>query len=331
MGFHENIASDEAGHFEVFAAELAEIQQRRLAKGGGVGRALHFKEHLGVVGELVVNAAEAARSGLFAANGCTYQVYVRFSNGSSMRQSDKRPDVRGFALKLVGVPGRKIIPGLENELTQDFLFINEPSIPFRDPVEFLTFQRAAKDGPGPLLPRLIAGFGLRRTLAILKRVIQSPKVVSYATHTFHSGAPIAFGSSAAKLALFPVTPTAAPAITGDDYLRKDLVSRLQAGPIVWALRAQLFRDDASTPIEDTSVTWSGPWFELATLTLPKQDPNTPRGQEISALVEAMSFDPWHALEEHRPLGAIMRARAVAYRSSVLARKAAAEPKSVVGL
>jgi hypothetical protein len=330
MGFHEDIASDEVAHFEVFAAELAEIQQRRLAKGGGVGRALHFKEHLGVIGELVVNAADAARAGLFAANGRTYQVYVRFSNGSSMRQPDKRPDVRGFALKLVGVSGRKIISGLENELTQDFLFINEPSIPFRDPVEFLTFQRAAKDGPGKLLPRLIAGFGLRRTLAILKRVIQSPKVVSYATHTFHSGAPISFGSSAAKLALFPVTPSAAPAATGDDYLRKDLIARLQAGPIVWALRAQLFQDDASTPIEDTSVTWSGPWFDLATLTLPKQDPNTPRGREISALVEAMSFDPWHALEEHRPLGAIMRARAVAYRSSVLARKAAAEPKSVVG-
>jgi hypothetical protein len=44
-----------------------------------------------------------------------------------------------------------------------------------------------------------------------------------------------------------------------------------------------------------------------------------------------SFDPWHAIEAHRPLGAIMRARAVAYRESVLARKAESEPHSVLSV
>ena len=50
-----------------------------------------------------------------------------------------------------------------------------------------------------------------------------------------------------------------------------------------------------------------------------------------ALVEQLSFDPWHAIAEHRPLGAIMRARAVAYGPSVIARKAAPEPRSVIQL
>lgn len=38
----------------------------------------------------------------------------------------------------------------------------------------------------------------------------------------------------------------------------------------------------------------------------------------------MSFDPWHALVEHRPLGSIMRARNAAYRVSTAARKATSE-------
>jgi hypothetical protein len=45
----------------------------------------------------------------------------------------------------------------------------------------------------------------------------------------------------------------------------------------------------------------------------------------------MSFDPWHAVEELRPLGAMMRARAIAYRESVIERQAAPEPDEVVKL
>ncbi len=331
MSFHESIAPDEGERFEKFAAELADIQRARAQKTGTMARALHLKPHIGAVGELVIEAAEAARAGVFATSGQRWPLYVRFSNGSSAHQADKAPDVRGFALKLVGVPGQKIIPGLEQEVTQDFLFIDQPAIPFRDPNEFMTFVRSAKDGPLKLLPRMIAGFGLRRTFQVLGQTLKAPKVTSFATHAFHTAAPISFGGLAAKLALFPVGNPPSPPTSGDDALRADLIARLKAGPLTWALRAQLFQDDVTTPIEDTSVVWAGPWVELGKVTLPRQDPESARGQEITALVQQLSFDPWHAIQEHRPLGAIMRARAVTYKSSVLARKAAAEPKSVLAL
>ena len=61
----------------------------------------------------------------------------------------------------------------------------------------------------------------------------------------------------------------------------------------------------------------------------KQDPDSARGKEIEALVESFSFDPWHAVEELRPLGAIMRARSAAYRESTIERKAADEPETVL--
>jgi hypothetical protein len=332
MGFHETIAADEGTRFDQYGAELAEIQRQRAAKTGKAPeRALHLKSHGGAVAELVVNAPESARFGVFGTPGQRFPVYVRFSNGGSLGAPDKAPDVRGFALKLVGVPGKKLISGLEDAQTQDFLFINDPVIPFRDPFEFMAFVRAAKGGPALMVPKLFLGVGLARGFGILKQALSSPKVGSLATHAFHTAAPITFGSTAAKLGLFPLPSPDVAASTGDTFLRDDLARRLKGGPLSWSLRAQPFVDDQSSPIEDTSVPWTGPWVDLATLTISKQDLDSPKGKEISALVESFSFDPWHSIEEHKPLGAIMRARAVTYKASVLGRNAAPEPTSVVAL
>jgi hypothetical protein len=290
------------------------------------------KQHVGAVGEIVVTAADDARFGVFAEAGRRWPVYVRFSNGSGRHQADGAPDARGFAVKLVGVAGKKLIEGMEDEVTQDFLFINTAALPVRDPDEFMALLRAAKDGPAKLVPRLVSALGLGRTLGIMWKVISAKKVASFATHDFNTAAPITFGNGAAKLGLFPLDPDAnAPAASGDDYLSADLVARLRAGALRWSLRAQRFVDDTATPIEDTSVEWQGPWTELGTLTLPRQDPESPRGKEISELVDRLSFDPWHAIEAHRPLGAVMRARKAAYAPSVIGRKAAPEPRDVLAL
>jgi hypothetical protein len=331
MAFGETISPGEAEQFRGLAQEIAAAQKERADKGLGLTRALHVKQHIGAVGELVVTAPEGARHGVFAEVGKKYAVYARFSNGSGRRQKDGVLDVRGFALKLVGVPGKKLIEGMEDELTQDFLLIDTPALPVRHPGEFMALHRAAKDGPLPLLPRLIGGVGLGRALGILSTVAGARKVRSYATHDFHTGAPVAFGDTAAKLGLFPPSGVAEGRASGPNYLADDLVARLAAGPLIWTLRAQRFVDQASTPIEDASIAWSGPWVDVATVTLPRQDVRSPKGNEISELVSQLSFDPWHAGEEHRPLGAIMRARRVAYAPSVIARKALPEPRSVLSL
>ncbi|RYZ05255.1 MAG: catalase [Myxococcales bacterium] len=331
MAFGETIAQDEEEQFKAFGEEIGALQRERAAaRGGQPLRALHLKQHHGAVGELVVKAPDTARHGVFSMSGKSWPVYVRFSNGSSRHQGDGEPDVRGFALKLVGVPGQKLIPELTSATTQDFLLIDTPIIPFRNPAEFMMFVRSAKDGPAKLLPRLIGHFGLGRALGILWGALRADKVKSYATHGFHTAAPIAFGKSAAKLALFPNgNSEVGPRVKGNDYLRQEIAARLEEGPLSWTLRAQLFIDQDKTPIEDTSVKWDAPWVDLATLNLPRQDPSSPRGQEITELVSNLSFDPWHASEEHRPLGQIMRARRVAYAVSVIARQAAPEPTSVL--
>jgi Catalase len=329
----EHIPPDEAARFDRYASELRALQKSR-ARGGALGRGLHAKQHVGAVGELVIpqGLPEPLRVALFA-EPRTWPVYVRFSNGSGRRRADGISDVRGVALKLVGVPGRKIIPGLEDKRTQDFLFIQSPDMPVRTPDDFFSLVRAAEGAPALLLPRLIGSLGFGRTFALIRRLGSMPKVASMATIPFYTALPLRFGATAAKLALFPVDAAAAPQTVGTaDALREDLAARLRGGSLTWSLRAQLFVDEKTTPIEDPTTRWPEdrvPFHEIARLVLPKQDPDSPRGRKLHDYVEQLSFDPWHAVEELRPLGAMMRARAVAYRESVVERQAAPEPDELV--
>src|ERR1041384_5137598 len=126
MAFHEQVAPDEGEQFERFARELRELQEKRRS-GPYTPRALHAKQHVGAVGHLAVPALpEKFRAAIFA-QPRTWPLYARFSNGSGAPQHDGVPDIRGIALKLVGVPGKKLIPGLQDKKTQDFLFLQVPA------------------------------------------------------------------------------------------------------------------------------------------------------------------------------------------------------------
>ena len=127
----EEIAADEDAQFTRLAEQLRALQRRR-SRRGGVGRALHRKGHVGVEAsfEVLGDLPAPVRQGLFGAPG-RYRAYVRFSNGASAHQADARGDVRGVAIKVLGVAGAKLIPGLEAATTQDFLMIQSPTTPER--------------------------------------------------------------------------------------------------------------------------------------------------------------------------------------------------------
>ncbi len=138
----EEKTGDEDARFQGYAEYLRDLQ-RKHPKGD---RALHAKGILGLEAELTVldNLPEAARVGLGAKPG-TYRAYVCYSNGSGVRQPDPKGDLRGFAVKVCGVPGTKVIPGLESAPTQDFLCINHPITLIRNADEFMTLIKAAAD------------------------------------------------------------------------------------------------------------------------------------------------------------------------------------------
>lgn len=314
----EKIADDEKERFEKYATILADLQRAR----GGKSRALHAKQHAGLRAELeVLEVPEHARVAMFA-EPKKYDCYVRFSNGSGARESDDKPDLRGLAIKVLGVAGKKIIAGLEDETTQDFLFLNTESIAFSNVDDFVFFAQASTS-LATLPFKLFFRFGFG-TFSFLKKALASAKKIdSLATQTYFTVAPIRFGDFAARLSLLPKqTNTETP----NDVLGDELDARLKKDALAWELRAQLFVSEEKTPIEDPSRTWSesdAPFVTLARLVIPKRDE---RDAKTAELVETLSFDPWHALVEHRPLGAVMRARNPAYRESTKQRKSAAEPR-----
>lgn len=70
------------------------------------------------------------------------------------------------------------------------------------------------------------------------------------------------------------------------------------------------------PIEDGSVEWSQeqrPYQPIAKLVIPAQQVYSPARRVY--VDDVLTFNPFHCLPEHRPLGNIIRVRQLAYESS----------------
>jgi len=139
---------------------------------------------------------------------------------------------------------------------------------------------------------------------------------------YFSQCPMRFGAHVAKLGAFPASaPQAALAdwrldpSSDEDGFRHAAVGYFGAEDAVFELRAQLWTKAGSQPIEDASVEWpvaESPYRTVAILRLPRQDAYGP--ERVRYFDEVMTFRPAHSLEQHRPLGSIMRARLQVYRA-----------------
>ena len=66
-------------------------------------------------------------------------------------------------------------------------------------------------------------------------------------------------------------------------------------------------------VEDSLNEWSedvSPFVTVAKIQIPQQVFNTAKQ---NTECEAMSFDPWHSLAAHKPLGSVNRVRYVVYQ------------------
>jgi hypothetical protein len=321
--WREEPAPDEEARFRRFAEQLTAIQERRSRKQGS-GRALHRKQVLGLAARLEVlpDLPPHARHGLFAKAG-THEAWVRLSNGSMNKQPDRTPDIRGFAIKVLGVSGPGALGGETS--CQDFLLINREAFSSPKSEEFFGLVIAADKGPRALLGHFIRSYGLLAGLRRVRRLSADMKrpFSGFATERFHSAVPLACGPYAVRVRLLPAAPATSVG-AGDDWAA-DLKRRLASGPLVHELQLQFFVDEAVTPIEDASVVWpesEAPYLTVARLTLPPQDTEGEVAKTLGEKVEQAAFDPWKALAEHRPLGDVMRARKVTYYASAQKRGAA---------
>ena len=65
-------------------------------------------------------------------------------------------------------------------------------------------------------------------------------------------------------------------------------------------------------VENSTIEWKeaqAPFYKVASILIPQQDFDT---EEQNRFCENLSFTPWHALAEHRPLGVNNRLRKTIY-------------------
>ncbi len=305
----ETIPAEESQRIRGLAARLqAKIIRENPA--GIMRRDAHPKMHGLVKAEFCVHEGlpPELRIGLFSQPG-PWRAWIRFSNQSPARGPDLARDIRGMAIKLMGVPGEKLLESQRDGTTQDFILISTDVFVTRDVAQFDDLIQAMTGSWW----KKICFFGLhwrvvRNLLRSLRRHA-NPLQIRYFSTT-----PYRFGATAAKYSAIPriERADAVPAKADDDYLRAAMAAQLQNGDALFDFAVQLQTDARTMPIEDPGRAWderTSPWRTLATIRIPRQEFDS---EAQRAFGENLSFTPWHCLPAHRPLGGINRARRVVY-------------------
>jgi hypothetical protein len=328
-------ADDDAAIARISAMNLKTLSVRH----GVARRGQHPKHHGCVVAEFEVFdcVPPEYRLGVFAAPR-RFEALVRFSNGSTY--DDREPDAHGMAIKLVAVEGEKLLKESLDPRSQDFILTDHPVFFSKSLEEYvvfnehftriLDFTRNWRDGIFRFLPRLL-GF-LHGAIALrvlypdlLHRAQQfaSGTPSSPLKSSYWSTTPYVLGAKPVKYMVRPDTAIDARGVKTTDGLGAALRDELGRSAATFTFGIHPQANPLQQPIEDTTVDWHrdpGAFVPLARLTVPQQQVDGTDGAD--AVAECIVFSPWHALREHRPLGAVNRARRDAYQKLARARLAA---------
>lgn len=336
----EAVQEDEAQATEGLRDAMVGMASTMFGHTGEATRAVHAKSHGLLQGRLEVleGLPPQLAQGLFA-RPHDYPVLMRVSTPPAEKLPDTVSLPRALALKVLGVTGERV-PGSEGDSTQDFLMVNGPAFGRPGPQGFLKDVKllASTTDKAPRAKEVLSAV-LRGTEKLIEAVGgESAKLKSLGGHpethplgeTFFTQVPVLYGPYMAKFSLAPVSP-ALVALHGqplhprdEDNMLREAVSDFFApggpAPGVWELRVQLCTDIDKMPIEDAAVPWPeeiSPYIAVARLVVPQQ----PAWSEArsAAVDQGMAFNPWHALAAHRPIGAVMRARKLAYAASAAFR------------
>lgn len=250
--------------------------------------------------------------------GATYRAWIRFSNGNSdPDRAGIRRDARGMAIKLTGVPGEKLLASERDATTQDFVLISHPAFFADDPSRYLKLiERATSRNP---LKVALASLALGFKGAWIAAKLASKRIASPLETRYWSSVPSRLGAGEGRQAVkYSARPSGALSTTipddpGSNYLREAMARTLAERDASFDFLVQP-RSGPSMNVEDSMTEWpedEAPFFKVATILIPRQVFTSP---EQDVFCENLSFTPWHALPEHRPLGGVNRVRRVVYES-----------------
>ncbi len=297
-------------------------------------RDAHAKSHGALKGELKIydNLPEPLAQGLFRLPQ-TYPVMIRFSTAPGDITPDGVSGFRGMAIKVIGVEGRKVLEQKTDAVTQDFLLNNHPVMPTGNVSTYLVQQliqeKVIIKTPEEVQELMTTALRTLNTVTEKVGIEIHPTALGFTkpeTHilgeTFYSMAALRYGDYVAKINAVPLSQSLISLIgqrvkTDNPAVLKDLVvDFFRENSAEYELGAQLCTNLERMPVEDAAIRWpeeESPYQAIAKLTIPSQEAYSPERRVY--VDEVLSFNSWHCIPEHRPLGSIQRVRIKAYEAS----------------
>jgi len=250
--------------------------------------------------------------GLFSEKG-TYKTFIRLSKNSF--DPDHAPKVSSIALKLHGVHGKRApIEEQEDSIksanmdTQDFIMLSYPTFPLGAiPEDFIPIFKTVLESP---IATVIWTLTHRPTLLLrlvdFLRVGWSISNPLIATH--YTIGPSRLGAKqAVRLSLQPCEPNQPHEILAS--IQNITQRYLDKQEACLSLMMQRQTEPCKDKIDDFLHRWVGSWEKIGVLKIPmgsilKNDDKC----------EKASFNPFHSLDDNRPLGWMMRFRRDIYAS-----------------
>ena len=306
----ERIEPDEEAFLDSIVSSF-QSQMRGLWKPGKFERGGNTKTHGIVRGEFIIHdkLPENFRRGIYAIPR-SYPAWVRFSGPGPYITPDI--DDVGFmsiSVKLMDVPGQKLAD--DEKFTQDMFGVSPPT--FVTPDTRANAQLQIQSGKNAQ----ILYFVNLHDSHVLDLIMQGLWIKTQSSPfeaPYFSDVPYLMGEGQAMEYSFwpksnrktriPNLPFRPP----DNYLRNAMVASLASGDVEFDVRVQMQTDAFLMPIENAGVLWPeklSPRVSVATLRLPRQTFDYPAQLEFARV---LSYNPWHSIAEHRPLGNQGRAR-----------------------
>ena len=286
-------------------------QMRDLWKPGGFERGGNTKTQGIVRAEFIVHddIPVHMKRGIYA-KAQRFHAWVRFSGpGPYITPDIEDVGFMSISIKLMGVPGPKLME--EEQYTLDMFGVSTPTFVTPDVKANAALQiESVKNAQ-------IFYFVNLRESHVLDLVMQSLFIKTQSSPfeaPYFSCVPYLLGEGQAmqysvwpkstKRTPIPRLPLRPP----DDYLRQAMVATLNKEEVELDIRLQMQTDPHLMPIENAGVLWPeklSPRVSVATLRIPKQTFDSPAQM---AFAKKLSYNPWHTIAEHRPLGNQSRAR-----------------------
>ena len=286
-------------------------QMRLLWKPGGFERGGNTKTHGIVRAEFIVhdNLPAELRHGIYV-EPRSYRAWVRFSGpGPYITPDIQDVGFMSMSIKLMGVPGPKLME--EEKFTQDMTGVSTPTFVTPDVNANAQLQLESLQNA-----QIFYFLNLHRS-HVLDLIMQSLWIKTQSSPLeapYFSCVPYLLGEGQAmQYSMWPKSKkrTRVPRLPfrpPDDYLRNAMAATLGNEDAEFDIRLQLQTDPYLMPIEHNAVLWPeklSPRVSAATLHIPRQQFNSPAQINFE---KQLSYNPWHCIAEHRPLGNQSRAR-----------------------